>query len=90
MVLLLERGTPPQVKNLRLWLENVKFKFEDRVLPYAMETAITCASQHVPNPSPESDAMIAATAIKRKFTVVTRNVAAFANMGVDRVNPWQI
>ena len=88
-ILLLERRTPSQGKNLRLWLENVKFKFGDRVLPYTVDTATVCASLHVPNPKPERDAMIAATAIEHKFTVVTRNVADFANMGVDLINPWQ-
>ena len=88
-VLLLERRTPPEGRNLRLWLENVKFKFADRVLPYTVETATVCASLHVPNPKPERDAMIAATALAHKFTVVTRNVADFTHMGVGLVNPWQ-
>ncbi len=88
-VLLLERRTPSQGRNLRNWLENVKLKFGDRVLPYALETATVCASLHVPNPRAERDAMIAATAIEHKFTVVTRNVADFASTGVDLINPWQ-
>ncbi len=89
-VLLLERRTPSQGKNLRHWLEAVKNKFAGRVLPYALETATVCASLHVPNPRPERDAMIAATAIEHKFTIVTRNVADFANMGVDLIDPWQV
>ncbi len=88
-VLLLERSTPSEGINLRLWFDNVKLKFGDRVLPYVLETATVCASLHLPNPRPERDAMIAATAIEHKFTVVTRNVADFANMGIDLINPWQ-
>ena len=36
-----------------------------------------------------SAAMIAATALAHKFTVVTRNVANFAHLGVNLVNPRQ-
>jgi predicted nucleic acid-binding protein len=87
-VLLLERRTPSQGNNLRRWLESVKLKFGDRILPYTWETATVCASLHVPDPRPERDAMIAATAIEHKFTVVTRNTADFAHTGVALVNPW--
>jgi len=42
----------------------------------------------VPDPRPERDALIAATASARSLTVVTRNVADFAPMGVAVINPW--
>jgi toxin FitB len=43
---------------------------------------------HVPDPRPERDALIAATALVHGMTVVTRNVADFAPMGVALLNPW--
>ena len=33
--------------------------------------------------------MIAATVLEHGFSVVTRNVADFANVGVAIVNPWE-
>jgi predicted nucleic acid-binding protein len=87
-VQLLERKTPPQGLALRSWLDGVKLKFRDRVLPYAFETAIACAALHVPNPRPERDAIIASTALQHGFTVVTRNVNDFAGTGVPLINPW--
>jgi predicted nucleic acid-binding protein len=37
----------------------------------------------------ERDALIAATALVHGLRVVTRNVADFAPMGVELVNPWE-
>ena len=62
--------------------------FAGRILPFTDNTATVCASLHVPDPRSERDAMIAATAIEHRFTVVTRNVQDFANTGVTLVNPW--
>jgi len=84
----LERRTPPQGSALRAWLTGVRAAFAGRILPFTDNTATVCASLHVPDPRSERDAMIAATAIEHRFTVVTRNVQDFANTGVPLVNPW--
>jgi predicted nucleic acid-binding protein len=36
-----------------------------------------------------ADAMIAATALERGLTVVTRNVKDFVDLGVNVLNPWE-
>lgn len=84
----LERKAPPQGGALRAWLGGVRAAFAGRILPFAENTAPVCAALHIPNPRSDRDAMIAATALEHKFTVVTRNVADFETTGVALLNPW--
>jgi len=88
-VLALERRTPPQGSALRVWLNGVKSSFAGRILPFTHDTATLCAALHVPDPKSERDAMIAATALEHKMTVVTRNLADFAETGVKLIDPFQ-
>ena len=68
---------------------------DGRVFDWTMEDAIACAQvmerkrrtgepldDHLP------DAMIAGTAVRLGFAVVTRNVVHFRNTGIAVVNPW--
>lgn len=87
--LLLERRDAAQGAVLRRWLEReVLAAMASRILPVDLEVARRCAQLHVPNPRPERDALIAATAMVYGLTVVTRNVADFEPMGVGVLNPW--
>ena len=88
-VLRMERRDVPQGERLRQWLEEmVLARFEGRILGIGMAIARRCASLHVPDPRPERDALIAATALVHGLTVVTRNTADFEPMGVMLLNPW--
>lgn len=89
-VLVLERRTPSQGSALRAWLTGVRATFSGRILPFTDNTATLCAAMLVPNPRPDRDAMIAATALEHGMSVVTRNVADFAGTGVQLVNPFLV
>jgi toxin FitB len=74
---------------LRTWLdEQVLPRFQDRILPIDTAVALKCAALHVPNPRSDRDAYIAATALVRGLTVVTRNTQDFQPTGVRLINPW--
>lgn len=74
---------------LRRWLErDLLPAFEGRLLPIDVAVARRAASLHVPDPRPERDVLIAATALVRRMTVVTRNVADFAALDVELIDPW--
>ena len=86
----LERRSPPQGSALRTWLTGVRAAFAGRILPFSDNTAPVCAALHIPDPRSERDAMIAATAIEHRFTVVTRNTGDFVTTGVALINPWLV
>lgn len=89
-VILVERRDGRQGALLRAWLEEkVLVEYADRLLSVDLPVARRAATLHVPDPRPERDALIAATALVHGLTVATRNVGDFEPMGVGLVNPWQ-
>lgn len=78
-----------QGRMLRTWIDRqIIPRFDGRILPIDTAVTLRCATLHVPDPRPERDAFIAATALVHGMIVATRNVADFENLGVGLVNPW--
>ena len=89
-ILRIERRDPIQGARLRAWMNHhILPEFTDRILPIDATVACRCAPLHVPDPRPERDAFIAATALTHGMTVVTRNIADFVPTGVPLLNPWE-
>ena len=73
------------------WLETeLPAWFEDRVLPVDAHVADEWGrlAARLSNPIPAIDSLIAATAIRHRLAIVTRNESDFAPTGVDILNPW--
>jgi predicted nucleic acid-binding protein len=84
------RKDPPQARVLNTWFEhNVLTGFAKRILPLDLPAARRVAPLHIPDPAPEHDALIAATALAHDLTVVTRNTRDFIRAGVPVINPWE-
>ncbi len=87
--LLVERRDPKQGSILRLWIDDhVLPAFAGRILAIDTAVAQCCAALDVPDPRSDRDALIAASALTHKMTVVTRNVSDFQETGVPLINPW--
>lgn len=88
-ILQIERRDTKQGALQRDWLDHhVLPAFHDRVLPVDVAVAQRCARLHVPDPTSERDALIAATALVHGMTLVTRNVSDFEGSGAPILNPW--
>lgn len=89
-VLSVQRRDPKQGGRLRKWLDDhVRPQFAGRILPIDDAIATRCAQLHIPDRRNEADALIAATALVHKLSVVTRNVKDFHETGVVVIDPWQ-
>lgn len=89
-ILSIERKDAAQGAVLRAWLDRqLLVRFFGRILPVDIAVAQRCARLHVPDPKPERDTFIAATALVHGMTVVTRNVDDFKLTGVEVLNPWE-
>ena len=83
-----------RVTRLQLADEIFGIDFAGRVLPFDADAArafavIVAGRRRAGRPIEMPDAQIAAIARANRMAVATRNVADFADCGVDLINPWE-
>jgi predicted nucleic acid-binding protein len=77
---------------IAVWLEvELPAWFEYRVL--LVDAAVAAEwgrlTARVGSALPAIDSLIAATALRHRLTIVTRNISEFVRTGVDLVDPWR-
>ena len=70
------------------WIDRVIASFDEQILPIDLQVAAVWARLMASRSRPPLDTLIAATALAHGLTLVTRNVADFAETGVVLVDPW--
>ena len=84
-----QRTTNPNFAGaLAAWLDKVLALYGERILPFDLQMARRWGQLSAALGNDSADLMIAATALERGLTVVTRNVSDFEPTGVAVVNPF--
>jgi predicted nucleic acid-binding protein len=82
------RRDPASAMHLERWLQKVVDGYADRIIGVDAEIAEAWGRLNVPDPLPVIDGLLAATALLRDMTLVTRNTADVVRCGVPVVNPF--
>ena len=74
---------------LQEWYEKkIRPAFSNSALPFDLDCAETCAHLQSKRTLPFRDGMIAATALEKGLSLVTRNLSDFEGLGIKLVDPW--
>jgi toxin FitB len=90
-IALLHTGKKKQY--LSIWLSHLQSEFADRIMVVDAETSIiwgdlTARLQRAGTIIPAIDGLLAATAIKHKMILMTRNIRHFRDTDLAILDPW--
>ena len=86
-VALKRRTDPGAAKKLSGWVDGLEFSFADRILGIDAATARHWGDWSAERPRPVIDTLLAATAVQRDLTLVTRNVTDVQDLPVKVLDP---
>ena len=83
------RRDPASAVALRSWLDGTRTRFRDRIVDVDAAVADRWGRLGIPDPLPDIDGLLAATALVHGMTVVTRNVHHISPTGAPCLNPFE-
>lgn len=86
----LERRDAMRGAALSRWLEGLRHQYADRIIAVDDQIAEAWGRLASRRSIPVIDALLAATALVRNMTLVTRNIRDVADVGVEVLNPWNV
>ena len=84
----IRRRDVAQAVVLERWLEQLQVIYLETILPIDVRVADLWGRLQVPNPLPEVNGLLAATALVHDLVLVTRNVKDVQATGVRCLNPF--
>jgi len=82
------RSDSGAAKNLGAWVDGLEYSFAERILGIDASAARLWGEWSAERPRPVVDTLMAATAVSRGMTLVTRNVSDLRGIKVKLLNPW--
>jgi predicted nucleic acid-binding protein len=82
------RGDEEQAVRLERWLHSILQKFDERILPFDVDSAQTWGQLRGTHPGNPIDKQIAATALVHGLTVITGNTAHYVRTGATLRDPF--
>jgi predicted nucleic acid-binding protein len=89
-IALKEKADPQAAAQLTAWLQTLRHRYADRILPITDQIAVEWGRIAALRPRGDADGLIAATAIVHDYMLVTRNVGDFEDTRATVINPWDL
>lgn len=85
----IRRRDPSSAVSIDQWLNRTVREFRDRIIDVDRAVAERWGLMGIPDPIPDVDGLIAATALERNLVVVTRNTKHMERTGVPHIDPFR-
>ncbi len=86
---LMRRKDRQQAESMEAWLQGMIAKYGGRILPVDQRIADLWGRLGIPDPVPDIDGLLAATALAHGLTLVSRDKALLSLTALRTINPFE-